>query len=793
MFKNYLKSMLRNLWKNKTYSLLNILGLAIGITCAGLIFLWVEDELNWDNNNVKKTQLYQLEVNKVLDGNNITMGSTPRPMAKAIQAEIPGIVNTARYTDFLGRLLFSFDDKSLYASGGYADASLFSMFTFHFVQGNSKNPFPQLYSLVITESTAKKFIGQEKNIIGKTIRIDNKQDYVVSAVVKDMPENSTLQFEWLAPSDVLGSTQDWGSYGPFNTYVELDKNANLESINKQLKDFIHHKAPYETTKSFLYPMSQWHLHNEFANGKPTGGGAITQVRLLSAIAWIILLIACINFMNLATANSQKRAREIGVRKVLGAGKKKLIIQFIGEALFMSAIAAIYAVVIISVSLPAFNSLTQKQLELQLVNPAHIAALLLNIIICGLVAGSYPSIYLSSFNPVFVLKGLKMKRGSAALIRKGLVVFQFTISIVFVISTVIVYLQIQHIKNRNLGFDKNNLIEVNPENDISKIFPLIKNNLLSTGSIQGVALADNPILNGNNTDDRFKWQGSSSDNRIGIAYRNVSPEFITVSGMKIIDGRNFSTNISSESSNVIINQSMAKLMDKGSVVGKIIQSPRGNSKGVYTNMTVIGVVSDYIYGNIYNGKTDPVIIFCKPPENPDLLYIRMKARSDVENTLSKIKEVMRKNNPAYPLEYKFVDGQFNEMFSNETHVSRVSGIFAALAIIISCLGLFGLTTYTAERRVKEIGVRKVLGASVVGIATLLAKDFLQLVAIACLIAFPAAWQIMHGWLQNYEYRIDISWWIFLVAGVSAILIALITISFRSIKAAMANPVKSLRME
>ena len=807
MFKNYFKTTIRSLWRNKGYSFLNIFGLAIGIACAGLIFLWAEDELNWDNNNVKKDRLYQLEVNTSYGGNNFTMGSTPRPMGAAMKTEIPGIAGTARFSDQAQRLLFSFTDKSLYAAGRYTDASLFSMFTFHFLEGNSKNPFPQLYSLVITEGTAKKFFGNEKDVIGKTIRVNNKQDYVVSGVVKDMPENSTLQFEWLAPYEItivdlrelgkqhgitMTDAMEWGSYGPL-TYVELNKNANLSVINKQLKDFIHRKAADQKKETFLYPMKDWRLYSEFANGKPTGGGRITQVRMLSAIAWIILLIACINFMNLATASSQKRAKEVGVRKVLGAGKKKLVMQFMSEAFFMALIATIVAIFIMSLSLPAFNLLMQKQLGLNIANPYHIISLLIIAIICGLIAGSYPSLYLSSFNPVFVLKGLKIKAGSASFIRKGLVIVQFVISVVFIISTMIVYMQIQHIKNRNLGLNKNNLIEINPENDISKIFPLIKNDLLSAGVIENVALTDHSTLTGGDTDGRFRWQGKSEDSKASVAHRNVSPEFISTSGMQITQGRDFSNDAASENSNVIINESMEKMMGKESAVGKIIQSPRGNADGVFTNMTVIGVVKDYVYGNIYDSKAEPLIIFCKPPEYQNFIYVRTKAQSNIQEALAKIEAVMKKDNAAYPLEYKFVDDQFRDMFSDETLISKVSGIFAALAIIISCLGLFGLAAYTAEQRTKEIGIRKVLGASVGGITTLISKDFLLLVTIACAVAFPVAWWIMHDWLQNYEYRIEISWWIFLAAGVSAILIALITISFQSIKAAIANPVKSLRTE
>jgi putative ABC transport system permease protein len=806
MIKNYFKTAFRNLWKNKGYSFLNIFGLAIGIACAGLIFLWAEDEMIFDNTNIKKDRLYELEVNVTDGGNNFTMGSTPRPMGAAMKAEIPGIANTARFSDQDERLLFNFDDKSLFAAGRYTDPSLFSMFTFDFVQGNAKNPFPQLYSLVITESAARKFFGAKKNVVGRTVRIDNKRNYIISGIVKDMPENSTLQFEWLAPYEItlvdlkeLGKEHgititdaiDWRSYGPV-TFVELDKNANLAAINKQLKNFIQRKAADQKSETFLYPMKDWRLYSEFANGKPTGGGRITQVRILSAIAWIILLIACINFMNLATASSQKRAREVGVRKVLGAGKKKLVAQFMSEAFFMSLIATAVAILIMALSLHGFNMLMQKQLELNIAKPFHIISLLIIAVVCGLIAGSYPSLYLSSFNPVSVLKGLKIKTGSASFIRKGLVIVQFVVSVVFIISTMIVYMQIQHVKNRNLGFNKNNLVEINPEHDISKIFPLIKNDLLRTGLIHDAALADHSTLYGGDTDNGFTWQGKSPDNEVSIAHRNVSPEFIATLGMQIIDGRDFSNNSSSENSNVIINKSMEKMMGTESAVGKIIQSPRGNPDRVFTNMTVIGVVTDYVYGNIY-GKADPLIIFCKPPEYQNFIYVRTKAQSNVEQAVSKIGAVMKKDNATYPLEYKFVDDQFNQMFQNEILISKVSGIFAALAIIISCLGLFGLAACTAEQRTKEIGIRKVLGASVTGITTLLSKDFLQLVIISCLVAFPVAWWLMHDWLQNYEYRITISWWIFLAAGIAAVLIALITISFQSIKAAIANPVKSLRTE
>lgn len=796
MLKSYIKTAWRNLWKNRVYSFLNIFGLALGITCAGLIFLWSESELTFDHFNFKKNTLYQLKVNAPFNESVFTMGSTPRPLAAAIKAEIPGIANAARYSDGDQRLLFSFGSTSLYAAGRYTDASLFSMFTFTFLQGNASDPFPQLYSLVVTQRTARKFFGTDENAVGKTIQIDNEQNYVITAVVKDMPENSSLQFEWLAPYDITmekrsENINEWDSYGPF-TYVELDENANFATVNNQLKHYVKQKAPAEKSEIFLFPMEKWRLYDEFADGKLTGGGRIVQVRIISMIAWIILLIACINFMNLATAQSEKRAMEVGVRKVLGSGKKRLMAQFICEAFMMAAVAAIFSVLFMYISLPAFNAIMQKKVVLNILNPNHLIFLIAVTGICGLLSGSYPSIYLSSFNPLAVLKGAKIKTHGAALVRKGLVVIQFAVSIVFIISTIVVYTQIQHVKNRPLGFNKSNLIEINPQHNVSAAFTIIKQDLLHTGLIENVALAGHVTLYGGDTDDRFRWADKPEDQKIPVAQRHVSPEFISTSGMKILEGRDFGENTLVERENVIINKSMADLIGKGSAIGKIIQSPRGNPDGIYTNTTVIGVVNNFVYGNIY-GQADPMILFCKEPEFQSFIYVRIKKGANIRQAVSKIETVMKRNNPAYPLDIRFVDDQFDQLFKNEALTGQVSTIFALLAILISCLGLFGLSAYIAERKTKEIGIRKVLGASIAGVASLLSISFLKLVGISCLIGFPCAWWIMHNWLQNYSYRIHVGWWVFLVAGIAAFLIAIITISFQSVKAAMADPAKSLRNE
>lgn len=785
----------RNLWRNKGYSFLNISGLAIGIACAGFIFLWVKDELSFDQFNKKIDQLYLIQENQKYGDNTATFGSTPAPMAPVMEAEIPGIANTCRIAGSGTTKLITIGNKAMYATGSYVDPSLFSMFTLPFVRGNAKDAFRQLYSMVITQSTAKKFFGNDKNIIGKTVRVDNKQDYVITGVIKDIPENSTIQFEWVSPFQIWWNENEswaktWGN-NDLSTFVELKPHVNPASLNKILYGFIQKREPQSNARPFLFSGHDWHLRNEFNNGMQTGGGRITFVHLFSIIAWIILLIACINFMNLATARSEKRAREVGVRKVLGSGKRALVLQFVGEAMLIAALSAIFAVIIMSLLLPAFNLLVQKNLVLGLSNPAHLMALIIITIIGGLLAGSYPSFYLSSFNPVSVLKGVKMKSGGAAITRKGLVVLQFSISIILIISTIIIYLQIQHVKDRSLGFNKSNLLQVDVNNEMTKNYAAVKQDFLNTGDIQDIALSNyNTLYSGNNTGG-LVWDGMEAINSILISLRFVSPGFMKTSGIKILEGRDFveTDSATSKRVNVVITQSLEKLMGKGSAVGKTLHWS-GDTSGTVLN--VVGVVNNYVYGNMY-GKPDPVVFFCL--NNPDAsnMYIRLKPGTNVEAAIKQIATVLRKDNPSYPFIYHFVDDQFNQMFQNEQLISELSRLFAALAILISCLGLFGLAAYTAERRTKEIGVRKVLGASVTSITKLLSKDFLLLVCISCLVAFPVAWLVMHKWLQNYKYRIEISWWVFALAGSVAILIALITVSFQAIRAAVANPVESLRTE
>ncbi|MCK7556052.1 FtsX-like permease family protein [Chitinophaga sedimenti] len=474
----------------------------------------------------------------------------------------------------------------------------------------------------------------------------------------------------------------------------------------------------------------------------------------------MLLIACINFMNLATARSEKRSREVGVRKVMGAGKSSLTFQFIMESLTMTALAVLVALACMAMLLPLFNTLIEKQLSLNIFEPLHLAFLATVTLVCGLVAGSYPSFYLSSFNPIAVLKGLKMKHSGAAYIRKGLVVFQFTTSIVLIIATIVIYQQILHVTHRELGYNKEHLLQADVKGDIDK-YAVIRQQLLNTGMVEEAALSSSEMLYTENNTSGFQWDGKPQDADVLISYRSVSSGFFKTWGMTFKEGRDFHPDTYPDSNNIIITASLEKMLGKGSAVGKTIRDDN-------QTLHIIGVINDFVYGDMY-GKSDPVVFYAQP-DDARKIAIRLKANVDTEKAIAAITGIMEKGVPGYPFTYKFVDEQFNALFENEQLIGKLSRLFALLAILISCLGIFGLAAYMAEQRVKEIGVRKVLGASISNITGLLSKDFLQLVLISAIIAFPLAWFAMERWLNGYAYRIGISWWVFVMAGVAAMLIA-----------------------
>lgn len=790
MLLNYLKTTIRAIRKSPIYGLLNIAGLALGIACAALIFLWVEYELGFDHKVAKRNVLYSIRMNIDYTNRIESFTTVPGPMPKAIRGTIPGIVNNSRVG--FGRELFSLKDKSIYEFGFYVDTGYFSMLQPLFVRGSAAG-FTDPHSLVLSETMAKKFFG-DADPVGKTLRISQQQDYTVIGIVKDAPQDVSMRFGWLAPADNffeknawLNSWHTWG----ITTLVELSPGASVNGVNQQLTALLRGKDQlYAHADCQLYSMNDWHLYDNFTNGRPDGG-AIRYVQLFSAIAWIILFIACINFMNLATARAGQRVKEIGVRKTLGAMKKGVIGQFILEALIMSFFAVLLSILLVYIFLPGFNVLFERQLHFNVFTPAHLYGLLALGVFCGLTAGAYPAFYLSSFHPVAVLKGQRIgPGGGAGFIRKGLVVLQFTISVVLIVCTVIIYQQVQHMKERDLGYNKQNLLYMGVQGNMVEHFDAVRSALLRTGVVENTTLSGSPLLAMWSTvmSSEFAWEGSDPNNKVKVHWESASPEYLSTMGLQLKEGRDFYSDIKADSGNIIINESMAKLMGKAGRLGGILTYDK---RLVYH---VIGIVKDYSFNNVFE-PVAPLMLACDPEKNGvyGFLTIRLKPEGNLSNRLAKVEAALKATNPGYPFEYQFADEQFTGMFHGEARIGELAGVFATLAVFISCLGLFGLAAYTADRRTKELGIRKVLGASVANLTTLVSKEFLQLVAISCLIAFPLAWWIMSSWLSAYPYRTVIHWWVFGMAGIGALLIAMLTVSSQAIRAALLNPVDTLRTE
>lgn len=785
MIKNYIKIAWRNIWNNKGYTFLNIFGLAIGITCAALILLWIDDELSYNEYFTDYENIYTIKNTQTYGDQTFVFEATPGPLAEYMRNEIPGIGSVSRSAG--SESLFSYEEKNIRQIGKYVESQFFDIFELNFVQGDAKTAFNDLHSIVVTESMARKFFDSE-NVLNKTLKLNQDKSYVITGVIEDLPENVSpgFQFSWLAPFQNYENENEWleGWNNSIQTYVKPEKNADITSLNETLYGFIQTKLEDSESHLSLYPMDRWRLYNEFDKNGLEKEGIFKYVRLFGIIAAIILIIACINFMNLATARSEKRAREIGVRKVLGAQRRMLVIQFLSESVLMAFLATLLSVALIYVFLSPFNDLVNKQLMLDLGDPLHLGALFGITLVCGLFAGSFPSYYLSSFNPVKVIKGIKSNSSSAAYIRKGLVVFQFSISIILIIATILVYQQINHVKSRDLGYDNKGLVFLPANENIKKNFEAIRNDLKSTSAVNELSLSGHTPVNIGSNAGGFQWAGKDPENDVLISMTSVTPSYIKTSGMELIAGQDFNPNVDANESQVIINETLAKMIDKENAVGKVIT--RGDSQA-----TVRGVVKDFVYNNVFGNETSPLIMY---PSSRDFFHMIINIDPQKRSTaVAAIEDVMLKYNPGYPTELIYADERLEEFMSNENMVGKLAAIFAGLAIVISCLGLFGLAAFTAERRIKEIGIRKVLGASVGRITTLLSVDFMKLVLISCLIAFPLAWWFARNWLENYPYRIEISIWIFVIAGLLAFIIAFFTVSFQAVKAALTNPINNLRTE
>ena len=783
---NHFKVAFRNLGKNRVTSLVNILGLAIGMTGAVLIFEWVHNELSYDRFHVHTDELYKVwnRTAASVKGQINCWPAMAPPVGPALQQQYPEVAAASRY-DGPNEQALTYADKNIVIRTSAVDKSFLTMFSFPLVKGSSLHALDEVNSLVLTESLAKAIFGAD-DPMGKLVRLNNKETYTVSGVLKNLPANTEFDFDCLIPLTGFAASDPaaWADH-QFFTYVQLKPGVSVGPFNQKIRNLVLEHAPRSQVEIFLQPSRQWHLYPGFDNGEPVKG-PVQTIRLLSVIACLILLIACINFMNLATAQSERRAKEVGVRKVIGATRSALIRQFLSESMLIAGMSSGVAVILIQLCLPGFNELVGQQLTIEYDSPVFWIAALGFVCGTGLVAGSYPAFYLSSFRPVRVLKGFFKDHPPLVTPRKLLVVVQFTLAIVLVASTLIMYQQVRYVQQRDNGYIRNNLVEHRIKGAIEKNYELIKNELLSSGAAVSVCQTGLPITMDNGSDNGFQW-GDANPNQKIIQFSEFATtgNFIKTMGIHLLAGRDIDLiGHPTDSASILINETALATMGLKDPVGQTVKS--GSQR-----YTIVGVIKDFINGSP-DQRVEPMIVFGSRTWHHNIAF-RLNGQNTVSADLAMAADIFKKYNPGYPFEYKFADEQYNEKFGDETRAVRLAGIFAGLTIFISCLGLFGLAAFLAENRSKEIGIRKTLGASVSSVVRLLTKEFAGLVTLAFLIATPISWWAMNKWLADSSYRIDIHWWTLVLAGFLAMMIAVLTVSFHAIKAALANPVDSLRTE
>jgi putative ABC transport system permease protein len=791
MLKNYLKTAWRHLIKNKAHSLINIGGLSIGLACSLLLFLWIQHEMATDAFHAKGDRLYKVYEREYysnhIDGNY----DTPGLLAEELKKNMPEVEDAMMLQEENDHNALQAGDKILKVEGAAAGASIFNMFSYPLLTGNAQTALGTVNSMAISRKTANQFFGGVQQAMGKTIRFSNRKDFMVTAVFEDLPATASRRFDYLISWDSWLTEHTWArrwdNSGPL-TFVLLRKEADAALVDKKMAHFLDN---YNKDQSAAYRIeiglqkfSEVYLHSQFKEGK-VSGGRIEYIYLFGIVAVFILAIACINFMNLTTARSVKRAKEVGVRKSIGALRSVLMIQFISESLLLTAVSVVIALLLMTLLLPFFNQLTGLQMELRLVAPSFWLKLGALTVITGLLAGLYPALYLSAFNPAKVLKGAIKHTIGAIWFRKGLVIFQFVLSIILITGTIIVSRQIDFIRHRNLGYDRDNLVYIPIEGELAKKYQLFKDELLKMPGIQSVSeVTDNPS-NMDAQTNGVDWEGRDPGTMISFEQPVVGYDFVHTMRLQLAEGRDFSPAYSTDKDGFIINETAARQIGYTPAVGRWLV--KNGHKGY-----IVGVLKDFHFRSLHEG-INPLIMELRAA---DVTYgnilIRIQSGKTKE-AMAGIESLCKTLNPAFPFSYSFSDEEYQKLYQSEQVAGRLSTGFAILAILISCMGLLGLVMFTAEQRTKEIGIRKVLGASIAGLLRLLTADFLKLVVIAILIATPIAWWAMTSWLNNYAYKTTINWWIFVLAGGLAVVIALGTISFHAFKAALANPVNSLKNE
>ncbi|MEO7768649.1 MAG: ABC transporter permease, partial [Ferruginibacter sp.] len=780
VIKNYFKIAWRSLVKNKVSSLINIGGLSIGLATGIIILLVVTDELSYDKFNSNLNDIYLLMKHHDINGDISTGRNTPGPLAASIRNEIPEIKYTVRFSQE-GQQLLTVGDKSIYENAVYVEPDFFNMMSFPAREGNPVAALKEPGSIVITETVAKKLFGTA-DALGKILMHNNVNVLKVAAVLRDIPQNSTNQFDIALPFSLYERENTWLNKWDDNrilTWVQLKPNVKLATLNIKLKQLFL-KKQNEKIELFAYPFADLRLHGQFKNGKPNGG-IIAIIVLLSIIGGFVLLIACINFMNLATARSARRAREVGVRKVLGASRRWIIFQFITEALLLSFLALLLGVVLANIALPFFMQFSGKNFSPDYENWRLWVLLIILGLVTGLVAGSYPAFYLSRFQPVKVLKKLIGREKEGSLLRKGLVTFQFMISIFLIISTIVIYKQIDYIQNRPIGYNAENLVDIQASGELAKKFNIVKNDMLQIPGVKNISAGSDNLVRFGGAFNGLEWPGKTSDQDFYITATYVQYDWAKTAGFTMSEGRDFSPDYGADSSACLINEAAAKRMGlKAPVTGIKL----GNNR-------VVGVVKDFVY-NDPSSSPNPLIIYLSKGSLSHI-FVRIANDEKWQDCMAQIEKVAKKLNPNFPFEFQFTKEEYQKGFEKVHSVGQISNVFGGMAIIISCLGLFGLSVFLAECRSKEVSIRKVLGASVASLWFSLSKDFLQPVFIAFIVAAPIAGLVMQKVLSLMDYHILLSWWMFALAGVLAVFIAIITISFNGLKAAISNPVKNLTAE
>ena len=784
----------RNLRRNGLYSLINVAGLAVGITAAALIFLWVEYQMSYNRAIPNAENIYRIGQHQRHGDDVRTFFVAPGPLSKTLDESFPEIKCNTRIG---GEGTQTFEpekgNKAFAEHGQYMDAAAFGMLGMEFVRGDAQTAFDPAFPIVISEKMAEKIFGKD-DPVGAALRMD-KRLYEITGVFKDLPKNTSFRFDWLIPFQVMENDymekgwvprgEQWGSNW-MHCCVEMQPTADVDALNQKLKGLMAEKTGGQmTSEFFVYPITKLRLYGEFKDGIDTGSGYIRTVRLFFIISLVIILIACINFMNLSTARSQKRAMETGVRKTFGAKRPALVSLFLGESGLITLLALILGVAAIYLCLPSFNQLVSLRLTLDFTNPLHLGGLLAVGLVCTFLAGAYPAFYLSSFSPMNTLKKQKVSTGSAAWVRKGLVVFQFAVAFVLICATTVIYRQIQHAQQRDMGIQKENLATFGVTPELINSYSAVQHELQNTGFVEHSALSSQPLFQIGNNGWSYKWAGKDPETDALISVVQASPGLIDAAGLTLVSGSDF---IPQDSARVLINQTLADMMgEEGRVGGRI-----GQTDDPEQRHEIKGIVKDFVFNNVYREKSEPVIFYLIP-SLANYLFVRLKPDVNQVEALAKIKSVLQQFSPNEAFEPTFMDDRFERMFSGERLEGKLAALFAGLAIFISCLGLFGLSAFSAEQRTKEIGIRKVLGASIKDILLLLGKEYMTLIGIALAAGIPIAWYITGNYLEDYAYRISLDWTLFAGVALLVILVAILTVSAQSLKAATANPVKSIKTE